>query len=106
METKGRERRSIERVQFRTNGIIVVRETEEMLYVQIEDMSPLGIGFRMEAGSPDIRDKDIVVITETAIMYADVVHVIEQQDGSIKVGVSMKKFTEDLLKVLFKRISL
>lgn len=99
-----RERRQIDRVPYPANGVIVVCEEQKKLFVNIQDVSPLGIGASMPADGPDILGKDIIIVTETLIMYADVVRQERQADGSYIIGVAAKKFTEDVLQYLFDRI--
>lgn len=100
------EKRKIDRVEYSTNGVIVICDTQEKINVKVENVSPLGIGALMKQGSPDIRGKDIIIVTETMIMYADVVRQEEQEDGSSKVGIVARKFTEDVLQYLFDNIAL
>lgn len=100
------ERRKIDRVDYSANGVIVICDTQEKIYVHTENISPLGMAFRMEAGSPDILGKDIIIVAETLIMYADVNRQDRQEDGSYIVGISARKFTEDVLQYLFDRIAL
>lgn len=103
MEQK--ERRKISRVQHSANGVIVICDTQETVYVQVQNVSPLGIGIRMEAGSPGIVGKDVIIVTETLIMYADVIRQEKQEDGSYSVGIAARKFTEDVLQYLFDSIA-
>ena len=73
MKQQEKERRQIDRVPYPANGVIVVCEDQRKLFVSIQDVSPLGIGVNMPADGPDILGKDIIIVTETLIMYADVV---------------------------------
>ena len=52
----------------------------------------------------DLVGKDIIVVAETMIMYATVVRVEKQEDGSFLAGVSAKKFTDEVLQYLFDHI--
>lgn len=101
-----KEKRRVSRVQYPANGVIVVCDEKKKLLVNIQDLSPLGIGAVMPADSPDILGKDIIIVTETLIMYADVVRQEQQSNGTYLVGVAAKKFTEDVLQYLFDRIAL
>lgn len=105
MEQSGKERRQIERVSYPANGVIVVCEEQKKLFVNIQDVSPLGIGACMPAEGPDILGKDVIIVTETLIMYADVVRQERQADGTYFLGVAARKFTEDVLQYLFERIA-
>ena len=60
----------------------------------------------MEPGAPDITGKDIIIVTETLIMYADVNRQEKQEDGSLVAGISARKFTDDVLQYLFDHIAL
>lgn len=106
VEQELRERRTIDRVRYPTKGVVVVCDNQEKIYVSVQNMSPLGIGIHMEADSPQILGKDIIIVTETLIMYADVVWQEMQEDGSYSVGLAAKKFTEDVLQYLFDNIAL
>lgn len=98
------ERRKISRVDYKAKSVIVVCDTQERIFVQVENVSPLGMGITMPAGSPDILNKDIIIVAETLIMYATVNRQIENEDGTITVGIHAKRFTEDVLQYLFERI--
>ena len=100
-----KERRKINRVQYPANGVIVVCDTQEKIYVKTENISPLGMAVRMEPGAPDITGKDIIIVTETLIMYADVNRQEKQEDGSGILGIAARKFSEDVLQYLFERIA-
>lgn len=98
------ERRKIGRVGYSANGVIVICDTQEKIYVHTENISPLGMAFCMEAGSPDILGKDVIIVAEALIMYADVNRQEKQADGSYVVGISARKFTDDVLQYLFDSI--
>lgn len=106
MVTEQREKRKIVRVPYPVNGVLVICDTQEKLYVQVEDVSPLGVGVHMESDSPDILGRDIILVTETMIMYADVARQEKQADGSYRVGVAARKFSRDVLQYLFDNIAL
>ena len=98
------ERRQINRVQYIAKSVIVVCDTEETIYVEVENVSPLGMGIRMKADAPDILGKDIIIVAETLIMYAEVNRQEKQEDGTYVVGIQAKKFTQDVLEYLFSHI--
>ena len=100
------ERRKLDRVGYSANGVIVICDTQEKIYVKTENISPLGMAVRMEPGAPDITGKDIIIVTETLIMYADVNRQEKQEDGSLVAGISARKFTDDVLQYLFDHIAL
>ena len=98
------ERRQINRVEYIAKSVIVVCDTEETIYVDVQNVSPLGMGIRMSADAPDILGKDIIIVAETLIMYAVVNRQEKQEDGSYVVGIHAKKFTQDVLEYLFTHI--
>lgn len=100
------ERRKIGRVKYSANAVVVVCDTQEKINVTVENTSPLGFGITMEKDSPDILGKDIIIVTETLIMYADVTRQERQEDGTYKAGITARKFTEDVLQYLFDHIAL
>ena len=99
------ERRQINRVEYIAKSVIVVCETEQVIDVEVENVSPLGMGIRMPANAPDILGKDIIIVAETLIMYAEVNRQEKQEDGSFIVGIQAKKFTQDVLEYLFTHIA-
>lgn len=100
------ERRKIDRVRYSGNAVAVVCDTQEKISVTVENASPLGFGITMEKDSPDILGKDIIIVTDTLIMYADVTRQEKQEDGTYKAGITARKFTEDVLQYLFDNIAL
>jgi len=99
------ERRKLTRVQYPAQGVVVVCSSGEKYYVKTEDVSPLGMGIRMPAGSPNLVGEDIIIVAETLIMYADVNRQVQHEDGSFEVGISAKKFTPEVLEYLFTHIA-
>lgn len=98
------ERRRVERTKYKAMDVIIICETEEKYYIKIDNVSPLGMGIRMPAGSPDIVGKDVIVVAESVIMFAEVRRMVPQEDGSIEVGIEGKPFTEEMLKCLYENI--
>ena len=47
------ERRKINRVEYNAKSVIVVCETGEKYYVDVENVSPLGMGIKMPQDTPD-----------------------------------------------------
>ncbi len=99
------ERRRIDRVNYHARSVIVVCDTGESFFVETRNVSPLGIAFIMPAGSPQLIGKDIIIVADTMIMYADVTRQEEQEDGSFKVAISARKFTPEVLNYLFEHIT-
>ncbi|MBR1913952.1 MAG: PilZ domain-containing protein [Lachnospiraceae bacterium] len=98
------EKRKIGRVEFKAPSVVVICDTEETLYVQVEDASPKGMGLWMKDDRPDIEGKDIIIVADTVIMYATVARMVKRDDGTYTVGISAKKFTQEVLEYLFKHI--
>ena len=99
-----KEKRKISRVEYNAKSVIVVCDTQEKIYVEVENVSPLGMGIHLPAGSPDILGKDIIIVAESIIMYALVNRVDALEDGSFSIGIEGKKFTGDVLEYLFEHI--
>ena len=98
------EKRKIGRVEFKAPSVVVICDTGETLYVQVEDASPKGMGLWMKDYRPDIEGKDIIIVADTVIMYATVARMVKRDDGTYTVGISAKKFTQEVLEYLFKHI--
>ncbi len=98
------EKRAISRIDFSLKSVVVVCDTQERYFVEVENVSPLGMGLKMPAETPNLVGKAIIIVAETLIMYADVMRQVKQDDGSFKVGINAKKFTPDVLEFLFERI--
>ena len=98
------ERRKINRVAYSANSVIVDRDTQEKFYGQVKNISPLGIAIEVKGDTPSLLGKDVIIVAETLIMYADVIREDEMENGSRVVAFSSKKFTNDVLNYLFERI--
>jgi len=64
------ERRNINRVDYQVKSVIVVCDTYEKYFVEVDNVSPLGMGITGPADLPDINGKDIIIVADTLIMYA------------------------------------
>ena len=98
------EKRSIGRVEFKAPSVVVLCDTGETLFVQVEDASPKGMGLWMKDDRPDIMHKDIIIVADTVIMYAKVARMEKRDDGTYTVGISAQKFTQEVLEYLFSHI--
>lgn len=98
------ERRGINRVAYKANSIVVVCDTQQSFQAQVENVSPLGMGVLVPVDTPELLGKDIIIVAETLIMYADVNRVEKREDGTSFIGISAKKFTPEVLQFLFDRI--
>ncbi len=98
------ERRSISRIEFLANSVIVDRQTLEKYYGQVKNVSPLGIAITVDKRIPNLVGRDLIVVTETMIMYSEAVR--EDQELGVKKSVAFKakKFTPDVLQYLFESI--
>lgn len=99
------ERRNINRVDYPANSVIVVCETGDKYYVNTKNVSPLGMGIEAPGDVPEIVGKDIIIVAETLIMYADVNRQEKNPDGTWTIGISAKKFTPEVLSYLFEHIN-
>lgn len=99
------ERRQINRVDFKANSVIVDKETLEKYYGEVKNVSPLGIAITVDEKTPDIVGRDVIVVAETLIMYADVVRIDEEATGAKTVALKARKFTPDVLEYLFEHIA-
>ncbi len=100
------ERRKINRVEFTANSVIVDRDSQEKFYGQVKNVSPLGIAITVKGDTPKLLGKDVIIVAETLIMYADAIREDEMEDGSRVIAFSSKKFTDEVLQYLFDRIGL
>lgn len=100
------ERRAIGRVAFPSKGLLVVCDTQEVLRVAVRDLGPIGVGIRMNADAPVLKGKDVIMVAETLIMYADVVRQDPLPDGSWSVGLAARRFSNDVLQYLFDGIEM
>ncbi len=98
------ERRKINRVEYSANSVIVERESLDKFYGQVKNISPLGIAIEVSGDTPSLLGKDVIVVAETLIMYADVIREDEMENGSKVVAFSSRKFTGEVLKYLFEHI--
>ncbi|SCY16129.1 hypothetical protein [Butyrivibrio sp. INlla14] len=98
------ERRTINRVEFLANSVIVDKETLEKYYGQVKNISPLGIAITVDKRIPDLVGRDVIIVADTMIMYAETVR--EDPEEGMKKSLAFKasKFTPDVLLYLFESI--
>lgn len=99
------ERREINRVDYRVRSVIVTCDTYDKYFVEVDNVSPLGMGIVGPADIPDIKGKDIIIVADTLIMYADVIRQEPLEDGKFQIGIQARKFTPDVLQYLFEHIA-
>lgn len=95
------ERRAIGRVAFPSNAVLVICETQEVIYVNVRDLGPIGVGAEVPANTPNLVGKDVILVAETLIMYADVVRQAPSAEGTFIIGLAARKFPQDVLQFLF-----
>ena len=98
------ERRSINRIEFLANSVIVDRQTLEKFYGQVKNVSPLGIAITIDKRVPNLVGRDMIVVTETMIMYSEAVREDQEFGSKQSVAFKAKKFTSDVLEYLFEQI--
>ena len=98
------ERRNISRVTYKANGVVVVCETGDKYFVRTKDVSPLGLGLTMSPDIPNLVGKDIIIVANTLIMYADVNRQVKNDDETYTVGIHARQFTPEVLEYLFQHI--
>lgn len=99
------ERRKLNRVDFMAKSVLVVVDTGDKYYVQTENVSPMGMGVKADSSVPDLVGKDVIIVAETLIMYADVLRQEKRADESFVIGINAKKFTPEVLEYLFTHIA-
>ncbi len=100
------ERRKINRIEFQANSVIVNRDTLEKVQGQVKNISPLGIAITVEGDTPSLMGKDVIIVAETLIMYADVIREDVEADGTKTIAFNAKRFTQDVLEYLFEHIAI
>lgn len=99
------ERRGINRVDYGVKSVIVTCDTYEKFIVDAVNVSPLGMGILAPADTPDLIGRQIIIVADTLIMYADVLRQEKMEDGKFQVGIHAKKFTPSVLQYLFEHIA-
>ena len=98
------ERREISRVEYKTNGVVVICDTLEKIYVDVKDISPLGMGICVPEGHEGLLGKQVIVVAETLIMNVEPSSCFSSRETSTFIGVHAIKFTDDVLQYLFSHI--
>ncbi len=79
----------------------MVCATHKAIYVDVINVSPLGIGMLVkEKDIADLPDREVVLVADTLIMFAKVNHIEKREDGLYEVGIEAKKFTENVFNYL------
>lgn len=98
------ERRGITRVEYNVPGVIVVIEEEIKIPVKVANMSPLGMGVLVDKKAPDLLGKDIIIVADCMVMYANVNRVEKHDDNYNIVGIKGKTLDDATLGYLFEHI--
>lgn len=98
------ERREITRVEYNCPGVVVVVDTEEKIMVKVANVSPLGMGVLIPKDSPDILNKDIIIVADCLVMYANVNRIAEHDAEHNLAGINGKSFDAGTLSYLFEHI--
>ena len=99
-----RERRTINRVEFLANSVIVDKETLKKYYGQVKNISPLGIAITVDKHIPNLVGRELIVVAETMIMYSEAVREDKELGNKKSIAFKAKKFTPDVLQYLFEQI--
>ena len=95
------EKRKINRIKYNVNGVMVVCASHQAVYIDVINVSPLGIGMLVkEKDIKGLADKEVVIVADTLIMFAKINHIQKREDGLFEVGVEARKFTENVFNYL------
>ncbi len=98
------ERRTINRVEFLANSVIVDKETLQKYYGQVKNISPLGIAITVDSRVPNLVGRDMDVVAYTMIMYAEAVREDAEDEKRKSIAFKARKFTPDVLQFLLESI--
>lgn len=98
------ERREVSRIDYNVKGVIVVVDTEEKILVKVANVSPLGMGVLVEKTAPQILGKDIIIVADCLVMYANVNRIADYDETYNIVGIQGKSFDDETLSYLFEHI--
>ncbi|MDO4187875.1 MAG: hypothetical protein Q4D29_02695 [Lachnospiraceae bacterium] len=98
------EKREITRVDYNVPGVIVIIEEEVKIPVKVANVSPLGMGVLVKKDAPELLNKDIIIVADCMVMYANVNRVAEFDDEYNIVGIKGKSFDDGTLGYLFEHI--
>ena len=98
------ERREISRVEYNAPGVIVIVEEELKIPVMVANVSPLGMGVLVDKNAPALLGKDIIIVADCLVMYANVNRIAEYDDTHNIVGIQGKTFDDETLGYLFEHI--
>ncbi|MCQ2499351.1 MAG: hypothetical protein MJ133_10260 [Lachnospiraceae bacterium] len=99
------ERRGINRVEYKVKSVIVTCDTYEKIFVDAVNVSPLGMGIIAPKDTGDLVGRQIIIVADTLIMYADVIRQVPMEDGTFQIGIHARQFTPAVLQYLFEHIA-
>lgn len=100
------ERRTSGRVEYPSRGIAVACDTQTVIHMSVLDIGPGGAGIILPPDTPFLTGKDLILITDTMIIYADVIRQERSEDGSWKVGLAARRFSSEVLQYLLDSIEM
>lgn len=100
------EQRKSGRVEHKSQGIAVSCDTQTVFHVNILDIGPGGAGLILPPDTPKLTGRDLILITETMIIYADVTRQERLEDGSWRAGLAARKFSREVIQYLLESIEL
>ena len=86
------------------NGNFEAKCEDENKVVTMEEAKKETASAPEEKKPASLLGKQVIVVAETLIMYAEVSREEKQEDGSTFIGVHAIKFTDDVLQYLFSHI--
>lgn len=98
------ERREITRVEYSSPGVIVLVDEAVKIPVKVANVSPLGMGVLVEKNAPALLGKDIIIVADCLVMYANVNRVADYDEDYNIVGIKGKTFDSATLGYLFDHI--
>lgn len=97
------ERRELPRINYKAKAILVLYETGCPLYADIINLNPLGMGLVMNETAPDILGCDVLVVSDTSLVYSTIIRQKKRPDGTYEIGTKNKKFDKKTKQYLFDK---
>ncbi len=73
------------------------KESLVRYFGQVKNISPLGIAITVDKRIPDLVGRDVIIVVETMIMYAEAVREDPEFGNKKSVAFKARKFTPDVL---------
>ena len=74
--------------------------------VKVRDLGPIGVGICVPFDTQVLVGKDVILVAETLIMYADAVRQTQLNDEEWVIGLSARKFPQDVLQFIIDGIEM